>query len=247
MSRMRPRGESISSPHSTYVGHVGRQKPQCTQSSMRLGLGRVEGRRRLGRYVRSLPRSGRVEGAVGVEARLDAAHERLGAQRPPGVDLAAQRRGGVEQHARAAAARAAAVTSSASAASRRSQRGVRGARDADAPWSRAAGEHLVEALLGGRDAQHDRPALARALGGPQLLVVLDDLAVDASARARAPTSRASWTSTAPESPSQRRSRRSASSGRCGRARARRRAERARVVAAHDDGQRLARAAGAGGR
>ena len=43
MSRMRPRGESISSPHSTYVGHVGRQKPQCTQSSMRLGLGRVEG------------------------------------------------------------------------------------------------------------------------------------------------------------------------------------------------------------
>ena len=39
MSRMRPRGESISSPHSTYVGHVGRQKPQCTQSSMRSGSG----------------------------------------------------------------------------------------------------------------------------------------------------------------------------------------------------------------
>src|ERR687893_353974 len=32
---MRPRGESISSPKSTYVGHVGRQKPQWTQSSMR--------------------------------------------------------------------------------------------------------------------------------------------------------------------------------------------------------------------
>ena len=30
---MRPRGESISSPHSTYVGQVGRQNPQCTQSS----------------------------------------------------------------------------------------------------------------------------------------------------------------------------------------------------------------------
>src|SRR5918998_374397 len=32
---MRPRGESISSPKSTYVGHVGRQNPQWTQSSMR--------------------------------------------------------------------------------------------------------------------------------------------------------------------------------------------------------------------
>src|SRR5215203_6806868 len=32
---MRPRGESISSPKSTYVGHVGRQKPQCTHSSIR--------------------------------------------------------------------------------------------------------------------------------------------------------------------------------------------------------------------
>ena len=31
---MRPRGESISSPHSRYVGHVGRQKPQCTQVSI---------------------------------------------------------------------------------------------------------------------------------------------------------------------------------------------------------------------
>src|ERR687893_1775133 len=32
---MRPRGLSISSPKRTYVGHVGRQKPQWTQSSMR--------------------------------------------------------------------------------------------------------------------------------------------------------------------------------------------------------------------
>lgn len=30
---MRPRGESISSFHSTYVGQVGRQNPQCTQTS----------------------------------------------------------------------------------------------------------------------------------------------------------------------------------------------------------------------
>ena len=34
ISTIRPRGESISSFHSTYVGHVGRQKPQCTQSSI---------------------------------------------------------------------------------------------------------------------------------------------------------------------------------------------------------------------
>jgi hypothetical protein len=31
---IRPRGESISSPHSTYVGQVGRQKPQWTQSAI---------------------------------------------------------------------------------------------------------------------------------------------------------------------------------------------------------------------
>src|SRR5262245_21977908 len=36
---MRPRGESISSPKSRYVGHVGRQKPQWTQSSMSAGSG----------------------------------------------------------------------------------------------------------------------------------------------------------------------------------------------------------------
>src|SRR4051812_50214382 len=36
---IRPRGESISSPHSVYVGQVGRQKPQCTQSSSRFSDG----------------------------------------------------------------------------------------------------------------------------------------------------------------------------------------------------------------
>src|SRR5512146_1965405 len=36
---MRPRGESISSPHSRYVGQVGRQKPQCTQSAISSGSG----------------------------------------------------------------------------------------------------------------------------------------------------------------------------------------------------------------
>ena len=34
ISWMRPRGESISSRQTTYVGHVGRQNPQWTQSSM---------------------------------------------------------------------------------------------------------------------------------------------------------------------------------------------------------------------
>ena len=29
---IRPRGESISSPHSWYVGQAGKQNPQCTQS-----------------------------------------------------------------------------------------------------------------------------------------------------------------------------------------------------------------------
>jgi hypothetical protein len=31
---MRPRGESISSPHELYVGHAGKQNPQCTQSEI---------------------------------------------------------------------------------------------------------------------------------------------------------------------------------------------------------------------
>src|ERR671911_123423 len=36
---MRPRGLSISSPQSTYVGQVGRQNPQWTQSPMSAGSG----------------------------------------------------------------------------------------------------------------------------------------------------------------------------------------------------------------
>jgi hypothetical protein len=34
MSRIRPRGESFSSSRVTYVGHAGRQKPQCTHVSI---------------------------------------------------------------------------------------------------------------------------------------------------------------------------------------------------------------------
>src|SRR5579872_3135204 len=37
--RMRPRGESISCPQSAYVGHDGRQKPQCTHLSMSVSSG----------------------------------------------------------------------------------------------------------------------------------------------------------------------------------------------------------------
>ena len=43
MSTIRPRGESASAPHSTYVGQVSRQNPQCTQSSMSVLLGRPVG------------------------------------------------------------------------------------------------------------------------------------------------------------------------------------------------------------
>src|SRR6187549_2109478 len=39
ISWIRPRGESISSPHRAYVGQVGRQKPQCTQSETSSGSG----------------------------------------------------------------------------------------------------------------------------------------------------------------------------------------------------------------
>src|SRR6266516_2175731 len=36
---MRPRGESISSPQSTYVGHDGKQNPQWTHLSISAGSG----------------------------------------------------------------------------------------------------------------------------------------------------------------------------------------------------------------
>src|SRR5687767_11293939 len=42
MRWIRPRGESVSCPHKRYVGHVGRQKPQCTQSSRRSRPGAAE-------------------------------------------------------------------------------------------------------------------------------------------------------------------------------------------------------------
>ncbi len=43
MRTIRPRGESISSPQSTYVGQVGRQNPQWTQVSRSAWLGGAQG------------------------------------------------------------------------------------------------------------------------------------------------------------------------------------------------------------
>src|SRR5215470_10910112 len=77
---MRPRGESISSPHDWYVGQVGRQKPQWTQVSMRRCSGKLE----------ASDESSRVEPAVRVEAVLQLLHEPEAARnRSPRVDLGA--------------------------------------------------------------------------------------------------------------------------------------------------------------
>ena len=77
---MRPRGESISSCHRVYVGHEGRQKPQCTQSAISSGCteppGRVRraGSRRAGRPSRRTRRAGL--GARGARVRRPSAYGR---------------------------------------------------------------------------------------------------------------------------------------------------------------------------
>src|SRR4051812_30051723 len=73
---MRPRGESISSPHSRYVGQVGRQKPQCTQSATSCGSGPSD--------VTDEPPG--THPAVRVELRLDAAHHGEAGDGPPDVE-----------------------------------------------------------------------------------------------------------------------------------------------------------------
>src|SRR5687767_15704103 len=50
---MRPRGESISSPQSKYVGHVGRQNPQWTHLSISADDGLSEPVIKSGLYLRS--------------------------------------------------------------------------------------------------------------------------------------------------------------------------------------------------
>src|SRR4051794_38904985 len=79
MRWMRPRGESISSPQSRYVGQVGRQNPQCTQSATRS---------RSGPAVESDATDEPlwVEPARGVELLLDPAHDVEPADRPPDVN-----------------------------------------------------------------------------------------------------------------------------------------------------------------
>ena len=93
---MRPRGESISSCQSTYVGHVGRQNPQWTQSAVSSRItrrappaGRAPGEsRRRG----SAPRPGFLRGLVrDVRDARRRAHDRL-RERSEGVREA----GGVE-------------------------------------------------------------------------------------------------------------------------------------------------------
>ena len=127
---IRPRGESISSPHSTYVGQVGRQNPQCTQSATSAGPA-AGGRRRRPARPGDRPEhvAGRLPGAPGgvdrhqmpptnrpgakrcarVELVLDPAHQRQARHRSPHVDVGADRgrRGQHDARARPAACAAA--------------------------------------------------------------------------------------------------------------------------------------------
>src|SRR3954468_83789 len=74
---MRPRGESISSPQSRYVGQDGRQKPQCTQSATSCGSGPSD----------ATDEPPRAHPAVRVELRLDAAHHGESTYGSPYVEL----------------------------------------------------------------------------------------------------------------------------------------------------------------
>src|SRR5207244_5877071 len=93
---MRPRGESISTPRTAYVGQVGRQNPQCTQRAMRscagasaFGYGSAvwdpRGAARVSTASANSGPSG-FEHACGVEGVFDPAHDRLAARtiRPRG-------------------------------------------------------------------------------------------------------------------------------------------------------------------
>src|SRR5438132_6872648 len=74
---MRPRGESISSPQLWYVGHAGRQNPQCTQSSISLRSGTLD----------SSHEAARVETVLRIEVVLQALHEREARRRrAPRID-----------------------------------------------------------------------------------------------------------------------------------------------------------------
>src|SRR5260370_24399652 len=98
---MRPLGESISSPHRTYVGAAGRQKPQWTQSSINAVSGgwcgsKLEGLDGLScvscSILNSTKETAGVQNAVGVEAMLELAHEWKGVGGHGGRDRACMRR-----------------------------------------------------------------------------------------------------------------------------------------------------------
>src|SRR5438874_2082818 len=81
---MRPRGESISSFQLWYVGHAGRQKPQCTQSSISFLSGTLE----------APDEAARIEAAIRIEVLLDALHDReRRRRRTPGLEGKAGRCG----------------------------------------------------------------------------------------------------------------------------------------------------------
>ena len=83
---MRPRGESISSPHDTYVGHAGKQNPQCTQSLIRSRYVRV----RVHRHRPPTKRPG-LHRPLGSKFALERAHQRERRRRlAPRVDAAAR-------------------------------------------------------------------------------------------------------------------------------------------------------------
>ena len=87
ISTIRPRGESASSAHSTYVGQVCRQNPQWTQSST---MSRSD----------ASNEHPRVAGPRGIEALLHATHQLVRASVPgraPGIHRCAQLIRGVEQ------------------------------------------------------------------------------------------------------------------------------------------------------
>src|SRR5439155_10732469 len=80
MRRIRPRGESISTPSTAYVGQLGRQKPQWTHRCRRSFAGASPLRYSLkarGETVLANDRSSGLEDARWIEGRLEALHEEI--------------------------------------------------------------------------------------------------------------------------------------------------------------------------
>ena len=169
ISTIRPRGESASSPHSEYVGQVGRQKPQCTQSSISDGSGgRSESHAGMvigplttapGARPRGRSAPSRVDSAPGSTAERSRAREPAGRRAP--------------RTATARSALAAASTSSTSTHDRPSP-----ARPTTRPSRRwAASSTSSELGLEPRDPDH-RPGVERCHSRwrcPLRVVVLDHL------------------------------------------------------------------------